>query len=64
ESWRVWVFWLNPITAIAETYRDIVLKGQIEHWGELASATIVSMIIFYVGLWVYKRLRPAFADVL
>lgn len=64
ESWRVWVFWLNPITAIAETYRDIVLKGQIEHWGELATATIVSIIIFYVGLWVYKRLRPAFADVL
>ncbi|WP_413165836.1 ABC transporter permease [Capilliphycus salinus ALCB114379] len=64
EAWRVWVFWLNPITAIAETYRDIVLKGQIEHWGELATASIVSIIIFYGGLWVYKRLRPAFADVL
>lgn len=64
EAWRVWVFWLNPITAIAETYRDIVLKGQIEHWGELAMASIVSIIIFYGGVWVYKRLRPAFADVL
>lgn len=64
EAWQVWVFWLNPITAIAETYRDIVLKGQIEHQGELATATIVSIIIFYVGLWIYRRLRPAFADVL
>ncbi len=64
EAWQVWVFWLNPITAIAETYRDIVLKGQIEHRGELATATIVSIIIFYSGLWIYRRLRPAFADVL
>lgn len=64
ENWRVWVFWLNPITAIAESYRDIILVGTIQHSGELAVSTVVSTVIFYIGLGVYRRLRPAFADVL
>lgn len=64
EAWRVWVFWLNPITALAETYRDMILGGKVQHWGELATAAIASIVVFYGGLWVYRRLRPAFADVL
>ncbi|UWU49625.1 ABC transporter permease [Limnospira platensis] len=64
EGWRVWVFWLNPVTAIAESYRDLVLVGTIQHGGELAVATAVSIVIFSIGLGVYRRLRPAFADVL
>ena len=33
ETWRIWVFWLNPMTAIAEVYRDLVLVGEVKHWG-------------------------------
>jgi lipopolysaccharide transport system permease protein len=64
ETWRHWVFWLNPMTAIAEVYRDLVLGGEVKHWGEWGVAAIASAIIFCGGLLVYKRLRPAFADVL
>lgn len=64
QEWRVWVFWLNPVTAIAESYRDLVLVGTVQHGGELAVATAVSIVIFSIGLGVYRRLRPAFADVL
>lgn len=64
EQWRVWVFWLNPMTAIAEIYRDLILVGQVKHWGEWGFASIISLVIFYGGLWVYRKLRPAFADVL
>ena len=64
ETWRIWVFWLNPITAIAEAYRDLVLVGKVQHLEELAVASIISLLIFYAGLTVYRRLRPAFADVL
>lgn len=64
EQWRGWVFWLNPMTAIAEVYRNIILAGKIEHWGEWAVASAVSVALFGTGFWVYKRLRPAFADVL
>ncbi len=64
EQWRSWVFWCNPLTAIAEVYRDLVLVGEIKHWAELGIASVISLIIFCFGFWVYKKLRPAFADVL
>ncbi|WP_340643506.1 ABC transporter permease [Phormidium pseudopriestleyi] len=64
EQWRELVFWLNPMAAIAETYRDIILVGEINHPGEWAVATLISLAIFGLGLWSYRRLRPAFADVI
>jgi lipopolysaccharide transport system permease protein len=64
EQWRSWVFWLNPMTAIAEVYRDLILVGEVKHWGEWGVASLVSIIIFTCGFWAYKRLRPVFADVL
>ncbi|MGL5196074.1 MAG: ABC transporter permease, partial [Chroococcales cyanobacterium] len=56
EQWRELVFWLNPMAAIAETYRDIVLVGEINHPGEWAVATLISLVIFGLGLWSYRRL--------
>lgn len=64
ESLRGWVFWLNPLAAIAQVYRDLILAGEVTHWREWGVATLVSLIVFSGGLWVYRRLRPAFADVL
>jgi lipopolysaccharide transport system permease protein len=64
ESWRNWILWLNPLAAIAEVYRDFVLTGEVKHWGELGVAFTISVIVFICGLLVYRKLRPAFADVL
>jgi lipopolysaccharide transport system permease protein len=61
---RGWVFWLNPLAAIAEVYRDLVLVGEVQHWGEWGVASAVSVGVFWGGFWCYRRLRPAFADVL
>jgi lipopolysaccharide transport system permease protein len=64
ENFRGWVFWLNPLATISEIYRDIILVGEIKHWGEWGVAALVSAIVFWIGFILYKRLRPAFADVL
>lgn len=64
QEWRGWVFWLNPMAAIAEVYRDLILAGQVRHWGEWVVASAISLLVFYGGLTVYRRLRPAFADVM
>ena len=64
EAWRVWIFWLNPMTAIVEVYRGLILVGEVKHWEEWGVATLVSLLVFYSGLTLYQRLRPAFADVL
>ncbi len=64
EAFRHWVFWLNPLAAIAEIYRDLILVGAIQHWGAWGATWIVSLIVFAIGVKVYQRLRPGFADVL
>ncbi|NEP10990.1 MAG: ABC transporter permease [Symploca sp. SIO1A3] len=64
ERFRDLVFWLNPLAAIAEVYRDLVLVGTVEHWGEWGIASVVSLAVFGLGIWCYRRLRPAFADLL
>jgi lipopolysaccharide transport system permease protein len=64
QEWRVWILWLNPMTAIAEVYRDLILEGQVKHLGEWGAATGIALFIFGAGLWCYRKLKPAFADVL
>ncbi len=64
EQWRGLIFWLNPMAAIAEVYRDLILVGEVQHAAEWGVAFAISAIIFCCGFLVYKRLRPAFADVL
>ncbi|MEM7552636.1 MAG: ABC transporter permease [Cyanobacteria bacterium P01_A01_bin.84] len=64
EEWRNWILWLNPMCAFAEVYRDLILTGQVKHGLEWGISTAIALILFVCGLWVYRRLRPAFADVL
>lgn len=64
EQWRMWVFWCNPLAAIAEVYRDLILVGEVRHLGEWSVASVISILVFYAGIWSYRRLRPAFADVI
>lgn len=59
-----WVFWLNPLAAIAAMYRDLILVGEVSHWGEWAVATALSAIICLLGFGLYRKLKIAFADVL
>lgn len=64
ENIRPWIFRLNPLAAIAEVYRDIVLTGSLTYWREWLILMGVSVVVFKVGLSVYQKLRPGFADVL
>jgi len=64
DKWRTYVFWLNPLAAMAEVYRDLILVGHVKHWGELAVAFLIASMVLLLGVLCYRRLRPAFADVL
>jgi lipopolysaccharide transport system permease protein len=59
-----WVRWLNPMSAIVEVYRDIILIGEVTHWRELGVAWAIAGCLFASGVVLYRRLRPGFADVL
>ena len=59
-----WIFWANPMATIVDVYRDLILVGSVQHRQEWGFFWLVSLSVFCIGLWVYRRLRPAFADVL
>lgn len=64
EPFGSWVFWVNPIATFSVVYRDLIITGQVNHVAEWAVASGISALVFGLGLWCYRRLRPAFADVL
>lgn len=64
EAWRDWIFYLNPLTAIVEIYRDLVLVGEVQHWAQWGWSAGVAALILSLGLALYRKLAPAFSDVL
>lgn len=64
EGFRWFINWFNPMTPLAEIYRELILEGSIEHWQEWGVLWLISIITFILGLTIYRKLRPAFADVL
>jgi len=56
---EVLIFWLNPMTAIVEV---ILISGRSKALGGMGSCSVLSLLVFYSGLRIYRRLRPAFAD--
>lgn len=64
QPWQRWVMLLNPMAAIAETYRDALLIGSAHHATAGAIAALIAAGILVAGYWTYQRLSTAFADVL
>ena len=61
-----WFFRLNPMFYIVEGYRKSFIYGE-PFWGDLEFALyywVVTLAILLVGVLLFKRLRPHFADVL
>jgi len=54
----------NPMHALVEAYRSLILRGQFPSWGSLALLTSVALAIFLLGHWVFTRMQGAFADVI
>lgn len=61
---RRMVQFANPLTCFVDVYRDLILNGQVHQWSEIIDAASVSLLIFLLGLYFYRRLQVAFADVL
>lgn len=64
EAVRGWIFWVNPIAAVVEVHRDLIIVGSVQHGLEWVVTTGISACIFVLGIWFYRRLRPGFADVI
>lgn len=63
-EWRDWILWLNPAAVVVEIYRELVIVGNVTHWGEWLVTGVFGVMVYFFGRWIYGRLRPGFADVL
>jgi len=58
------LYLLNPVAPLLDGYRQALLHGHAPQLPWLGIAAITSSAIFLVGYWAFKRLEPAFADVI
>lgn len=58
------LFFLNPMTALVNSYRNTILNGRLPDLGEFIYALIFSLSLLIIG-WVYfKKRSQIFADVI
>lgn len=55
-------YFLNPMAGIIEAYRDVLLNGQAPG-SYLIPSALISLVIFMLGYWFFKRAEFQFADI-
>lgn len=64
EKYR-WIIELNPMYYIITGYRDSIV-GQVPFWesDNTIYFWIITLVVLYVGISIYRKLRPHFAEVI
>jgi lipopolysaccharide transport system permease protein len=58
------LLYLNPLSFIVDSVRDVALWGKAPHWEGLGIYTLIAVAMYVIGLWVFNKTRKGFADVL
>lgn len=58
----LWVYKLNPMVGIIEGYRSAVFNTPFD-WGTILLSAIVSIFVFILGFWMFKKSERVFADI-
>ena len=57
-----WILYLNPMTQVVLAYRDIFLYHQVPELSGIIYLIIVTIIIFVLGLFIFRKLEKGFAE--
>lgn len=60
----LWLYYLNPLAGILESFRWALLAGEEFPWLSISMALVISLLIFFTGSFIFKRLERNFADVI
>lgn len=55
---------LNPLTFIIEQAREVAIWGRLPDWTGLLVYSLISLLLAWLGFWVFQKMRRGFADVL
>lgn len=57
-----WILKLNPMTTIIDCYRDVLFYKSMPHIKSLIVVLLCSIILFLVGIKIFKKLEKGFAE--
>ena len=63
EKWK-WVYSLNPMAGIIDGFRWAIFGTTNFPAYSLIYSSVVSIVVFLIGMFVFKRLERSFADVI
>jgi ABC-type polysaccharide/polyol phosphate export permease len=58
-----WIFQLNPMAIIINAYRQVILGGGMPNLTSLGIGLLVSIIVTFIGIRIFRSLEGVFADV-
>lgn len=56
ETYRFWFMYLNPLTSLISSWRELFMSNTI-HWKWLIYAFFCSLLIFFAGFLIFRRLN-------
>jgi lipopolysaccharide transport system permease protein len=60
---RVWLFRLNPMASIVNTYQDILYYGTITATDFFARTAVTALIVLVIGYWFFRRFSRRFGEI-
>ena len=57
-----WIFGFNPMTPIINAYRDILYYGKVPELQTLVLASVIGVILFLIGWFVFDKLQRKFVE--
>ena len=61
EKYR-WILYLNPMTTIINSYRDIFYYKQMPNMKFLLSILLFSIVLTGIGIIIFKKMKKGFAE--
>lgn len=63
-KWQ-FLFSLNPVVGVIDGFRWSLLRGQdLVWWPNLANSILVTVILYFSGIWYFRKMERNFADVI
>jgi lipopolysaccharide transport system permease protein len=60
---RIWLFRLNPMASIINTYQDILYYGTITAMDFFARTAVTAVLILVIGYWVFRHFSGKFGEI-
>ena len=57
-----WILYVNPLTELIEAYRDIFMYHQIPDPLQTLYLVVITTIVFFIGLLIFRKLEKGFAE--